>query len=776
MSRPIESDTLHQFFESSLDMLCVAGTDGYFKVLNPAWEQTLGYSRSELLGQPYLEFVHADDRDRTIREASGLAEGKPTVSFENRYRCQDGSYKWLFWKSVPVGTTGQIFAIAHDITERKVQEEEIAALNAGLERRVQERTQALEESQRTLKNLLSNLPGMAYRCRNDQDWTMEYVSEGARDLTGCAPGDLLHNRVLSYAALILPEDRGTVAIAVEAALESKSPFEIEYRIVTSGGETRWVWEQGRGVYAVGGELLHLEGLVIDITERKRAEQTVQRQARLIDEARDGIFVRDMDGRIEFWSKGAERIFGRPAEDVLGKPAVEVLPWGSSADFEKAMQATVEKGEWNGQFQGALDGGREIAVESRWSLLRGKDGEPAGALTIATDITERKRLEEQLLRAQRLESVGTLASGIAHDLNNALTPILMAVQVLQRKYPDTEQRTLEMLESAAKRGARLVKQVLTFGRGIAGEPILLDVRHRINDFKTVVEQTFPSSIRMHLDVPSELWAVLADPTQIDQVIMNLAVNARDAMPDGGTLTVRAKNVTLDETYIRMQIDAVPGPYVQIEVADTGQGMPPGVRDRIFEPFFTTKDVTKGTGLGLSTVHTIVKNHGGFVNVYSEVGRGATFRVYLPAADGEAAQAVEKRKATSLRGDGRRILVADDDLLVREMVASLLEDAGYRVAGVENGADAVARYAQGGIDVALIDWEMPVMNGRQTIQAIRQINPDARIIACSGISHVAEISTLDAPVPFLPKPYTAEDLMGKLAGLAGDRAPQGGKEPS
>lgn len=624
------------FFALSLDLLCIAGFDGCFKQLNPAWEKTLGFSTEELLEKPFIEFVHPEDRERTAEETQKLARGGETIFFQNRYRCRDGSYKWLSWKATSQIERQLIYAIARDVTERKQYEEALADLNATLERRVEERTEKLQE-----------------------------------------------------------------------------------------------------------------------------------QAALIDAAREAIFVRDVEDRIVFWSKGAELMFGKTAGDVIGKRAADVLPWGSSLEFGVAMTAAIEKGEWSGQFRGKTEEGRELVVESHWSLLRTGDGKPKGALSITADITQRKRLEEQLLRAQRMESVGTLASGIAHDLNNALTPVLMAVQLLRRKFPDVEDRTLQMLESSAKRAARLVKQVLTFGRGLAGERILLQLRHQIKDFGRVAEQTFPKSIRFHIDLPKELWNVSADPTQMDQVLMNLGVNARDAMPNGGTLTIRAKNVMLDETYTRMQVDARPGPYVQLEVADTGSGIPPGVLERIFEPFFTTKDVGKGTGLGLSTVHTIVKNHGGFINVYSEVGRGTTFRVYVPAVEGEAVTKPESRLALT-EGCGELILVADDDPLVRQMVASVLEDSGYRVAGVENGAEAVARYAQGGIDLVLVDWEMPVMNGIQTVQAIRKIHPKALVIASSGISHVAEFSNLDSPVPFLPKPYTAEDLLNKLAEVTGRSA--------
>lgn len=764
-------DLAHDFFELSLDMLAVAGTDGYFKLLNSSWERTLGHSIGVLLAKPYIDFVHPDDREATIREGSQLASGIPSVSFENRYRCADGSYKWLLWKATPREGSQHIFAVARDITDRKRHEQALIDINNLLTGRFNEQSEeledtveSLEQSRAALQGLASNLPGMVYRCRNDVDWTMMYISHGVEELTGYTEAALIDNTAISYADLIEPDDRTMVAEIVDSSLAHNNQFETEYRIRTASGEQKWVWEQGRAVYREDGELLYLEGLILDVTERRRAEQLVRDQAALLDEARDAILVRDVEGRIVFWNKGAERIFGWQADEVLGKPAADVLARGSSQS-RAAMTETLEKGLWSGELKERTKDGKDILVESRWSLLRSETGEARGALTIATDITDRKRLEAQLLRAQRLESVGTLASGIAHDLNNALTPVLMGVQMLRRKSGSGDQRTLEMLETSAQRGANLVKQVLTFGRGMAGEPIPLDLSHAVKEFQKVADQIFPKSIRVKVDIPEGVWTVSADPTQIDQILMNLGVNARDAMPDGGTLTIRTCNVSVDTAYARMCPDANPGSYVLVEVNDTGQGMPKEIAERVFEPFFTTKEVGKGTGLGLSTVHTIIRNHGGFANVYSEVGRGTTFRVYIPATEGVKAE-LQPTARVAAPGRGQTIMVVDDEDLIREMVTSLLEEAGYKSICVKNGAEAVARYAQGGVDVVIMDWEMPVMNGRQTVQAIRNIDSGARIIASSGMPHADEINSLDIPVPFLPKPYTGEVLLTKLAELAGE----------
>src|SRR5215217_4086992 len=337
----------------------------------------------------------------------------------------------------------------------------------------------------------------------------------------------------------------------------------------------------------------------DITERKRAEERIREQAALLDEARDAIVVRGLDHKILFWNKGAERLYGWTPEEAVGRTARELDLQSelNEAQFEEGWRAIRERGEWSGEF--------------RWTLVRSDSGEPRSILVINTDITERRKIEQQLLRAQRMESIGTLAGGIAHDLNNILSPILMSIQMLQLKVEDpTAGQWLELLQTNAERGADMVRQVLSFARGVEGERVTLQPKHLVKEVVKILKDTLPKSIEIRYDVAPDLWTVSADATQVHQVLMNLAVNARDAMPRGGELTVHAENVTLDENFARMHIEAEPGRFVMVSVADTGEGMQPEVVARVFEPFFTTKEIGKGTGLGLSTALTIVRSHGGF----------------------------------------------------------------------------------------------------------------------------------------------------------------------
>src|ERR1043165_7241221 len=370
----------------------------------------------------------------------------------------------------------------------------------------------------------------------------------------------------------------------------------------------------------------------DITERKRAEEQIREQAALLDQAQDAILVRDLDHNILFWNKGAEKIYGWTAEEVVGRNATDVLFKDHSEPFDAARQAIIQNGEWQGEMHQPRRDGAEINVQSRWTLVRDDQGQPKSILVINTDITEKKRMESQFLRAQRMESIGTLAGGIAHDLNNVLSPILMAIDMLQLKTTDESSRKwLDVLRSNAERGGNMVRQVLSFARGVEGERVALQPKHLIKEIVKILRETLPKSIEINFTIPEDLWIISADATQIHQVLMNLCVNARDAMPEGGSISIRAENVSVDENYARMHIEAKAGRFVVISVADTGPGMTQEIQSRIFEPFFTTKEMTKGTGLGLSTALTIVKSHGGFINVYSELHRGSQFSVYLPAIE-------------------------------------------------------------------------------------------------------------------------------------------------
>ena len=502
-----------------------------------------------------------------------------------------------------------------------------------------------------------------------------------------------------------------------------------------------------------------------LRDRKLAEEKIREQAALLDVTTDAICVRDLNNEIIFWNKGAETLFGWQATEVWGKNASELLYDEFSPEIEAALLQVVSKGKWQGELNKLTKMDKEILVASRWSLVCDEQGKPKSILTVDTDITDKKHLEAQLFRAQRLESIGTLASGIAHDLNNILTPILAGAQLLPLKFPDADERTqhlLEILEINARRGADLVKQVLSFARGVEGKRITLQLRHIIMEVAKILKETFPKSIEISTDIPQNLWMVSADSTQLHQVLMNLCVNARDAMPNGGILDISAENLLIDENSARINLEAKEGPYIVITVSDTGGGISKEILDRIFEPFFTTKDVGQGTGLGLSTVLGIVKSHGGFVNVYSEPRSGTSFKVYLPAVEGMETLTLEELPPQ--RGHGELILLVDDETAIQEITRTSLEAHNYKTLIASDGIEAIALYAKNmdKISAVLMDIMLPSLDGLTAIRTLRKINPQVRIIASSGLMSDNNLSAVAAigVNTFLSKPYTVNELLLSL----------------
>jgi signal transduction histidine kinase/CheY-like chemotaxis protein len=431
-----------------------------------------------------------------------------------------------------------------------------------------------------------------------------------------------------------------------------------------------------------------------------------------------------------------------------------------------LRQTIQREEWHGELAQSTKDGRTIFVESRWSLIRDHENKPKSILIINTDITERKKLEAQFFRAQRLESIGTLAGGIAHDLNNVLTPILVSLKLLREMKGETPGEVLDTLEASAHRGASIVQQVLSFARGVEGEKAVLQVKHPLNEVLKIAKDVFPRTIEIRSHFEQDLWPVTGDATQLHQVFMNLVVNARDAMPNGGRITIESRNTQIDENYARMQPEAKPGPYVVISVSDTGTGIAPAVLPKIFEPFFTTKDIGKGTGLGLSTAAGIVRSHNGFLAVYSELGQGSSFKVYLPAAESRPESQPEQRGTAALpQGHGEMVMVVDDEAAIREIIKVTLENNGYKVITANDGTEAVAAFAtqKRKVHAVMVDLMMPFMDGIATIRALQKMQPTTKVIGISGLMDQARIGQLNeiGGVCFLAKPFTTEQILAMLA---------------
>jgi signal transduction histidine kinase/CheY-like chemotaxis protein len=436
----------------------------------------------------------------------------------------------------------------------------------------------------------------------------------------------------------------------------------------------------------------------------------------------------------------------------------------SADLEVVAAEDAGAESWSAEIRFQRPDGSHALVQDRGFIIRDAEGKSVRMVGGMRDLTEQRKLETQYLRAQRMESIGTLAFGIAHDLNNVLAPILMSIELLKQDAGIAAGRRniLDIIHVSCRRGADLVHQVLSFARGLDGQRIVIRLLNLITDLGRIISETFPRNIRIVTEVPIDLWPITGDPTQLHQVLLNLAVNARDAMPAGGTLTLAASNVIIDALYAGMSPDAKIGAHVCLRVSDTGLGMSPEIRERIFEPFFTTKALGKGTGLGLATVHAIVKSHGGFLSVESEVGQGTTFKIYLEANPALPAIDTPHPFAEDLpRGRGELVLVVDDEFSILNITQQTLEAFGYRVLTAFDGAEAVALYAQQPQDIALVvtDMMMPIMDGATTIQVLTRINPAVRIIAASGLDaaeNVAKATSAGAK-NFLAKPYTAQSLI-------------------
>jgi PAS domain S-box-containing protein len=507
---------------------------------------------------------------------------------------------------------------------------------------------------------------------------------------------------------------------------------------------------------------NLLGMIRDTSERKRAEEQIAEQATFLDKAQDAIFVRDLEGKMLFWNKGAERMYGWTRKEVVSRKMDELL-YTHPKELKEAYRVTMSRGDWHGELQHLTKDGDELMIESRWTLIRDNEGLAKSVLAINTDITEKKMIEAQFMRAQRMESIGTLAGGIAHDLNNILAPIMMSIGLLKKTSSDPmSTKILETIEVSAKRGADIVRQVLSFARGLEGERIEVQLKHLLSEIQSIIKDTFPKDIRMEFSIPNDIWTILGDPTQVHQILLNLCVNARDAMPNGGSLSVKVENCVLDEHYAAMNLQAQAGRYVQISVADTGTGIPPNLLDKIFEPFFTTKAINKGTGLGLSTVMAIVKSHGGLINVYSEPNKGTTFKVYLPAMEMSSEARKEQLEQASLpRGNGEVVLLVDDEASILTITTQTLLAFGYNVLAATDGAEAVAVYAERKNDIAVVltDMAMPIMDGAATIRALTKMNPKLKIIAASGLHANADMTKASGVgiKHFLTKPYTAETLL-------------------
>ncbi|CAN5750914.1 hypothetical protein BH11MYX3_BH11MYX3_15960 [soil metagenome] len=616
---------LDGFFEVSLELLCIAGMDGRFRRLNPAWERALGWSRAELTGRPWLEFVHPDDLEATEREGAKLAAGAVTIEFANRYRTNWGTYRWLQWTCTPLVEDGLIYATAHDVTERRLAREQLILLAS---------------------------------------------------------------------------------------------------IVSSSG--------------------------------------------------DAIFSRGLDGAIRSWNRGAENLTQYTAAEAIGQPVTMLYPADQRAELA-TVRVQPDGGNLGEQREMVLvrKDGSHVEVSMSSAPLQTETGEVIGASIIARDISERRRgeavlrrTEEQLLQAQKMEAIGSLAGGVAHDFNNLLTVILSyADMMLEELNPsDPLHADLEQIRQSGVRASVLTRQLLAFSRKQILEPRVLDLNQVVVGVQRMLDRVLGEDIDLSLLTSPRLGRVFADAGQLEQVLMNLVVNARDAMPDGGNLTIETSNADLDASYAEAHVGVTAGAFVLLAVTDTGSGMDRATQARIFEPFFTTKQVGKGTGLGLATVFGIVQQSGGHIWVYSEPAIGTTFKIYLPRVDREVDPQELGVDASRPRGGVETILLVEDDAQVRTIMRSVLRKHGYNVLEAMNGGEAflVCEQFTATIHLLLTDVVMPHMSGRQLAERLAKLRPAMKVLYVSGYTEdtIVHHGVLDAGIEFLPKPITPDALLAKV----------------
>ncbi|MEO8480465.1 MAG: PAS domain S-box protein [Gemmatimonadota bacterium] len=628
-------------------------------------------------------------------------------------------------------------------------------------RREHHRHAADHEERVLLETILDSVPGTLYLFDEDGRylrWNQPFLEASgytAQELANLTPLDFFRGADIQRVTERITETMAVGESSVEAELVAKDGRRTPYFFTG-----RRIMYQGKPA---------LVGMGLDITERVRAEislrESEERFRQLTETIEEVFWISDPAAQRALYASPAfETIWGLPVSALYDDPAL----WASTVHPEdreavnEAMPLQLS-GDYDMTYRIVRPDGTTRWIRDRAYPVLDESGDPYRIVGIAEDVTEQKAIEGQFLRAQRMESIGTLAGGIAHDLNNVLTPILMSIDLLREESEESERtETLDIIETTARKGAEMIRQVLQFARGVDGRRVEIDMRELINDVVRIGNDTFLKTVQLHSDVARDLPPVSGDPTQLHQVLLNLSVNARDAMPDGGVIVITARS----EDLLRADAD------VLVEVTDTGTGMPPEVIDRIFEPFFTTKPQGKGTGLGLSTSLAIVTSHRGTIRVRSTPGRGTTFTIRLPTMAGSAVKRSPRSAGPIHRGQGEMILVVDDEPAIRSVTARLLQAHGYRVMLATNGREAVESYSahHNEIAVVLTDMMMPVMDGATAIERLRTIDPGVRLITVSGLadqSVLPQSGPGHRPIRHLAKPYTAGELMTVIdAALHGD----------
>ncbi|MBI5904868.1 MAG: PAS domain S-box protein [Deltaproteobacteria bacterium] len=632
-----------------------------------------------------------------------------------------------------------------------------------------------QDLSRRLVSLMNNVPGMVYR--GLPDWTLPFVGADIERFTGRSVEDFTSRR-LRWLGVVHPDDIDPLRKRIrEAVLAKERVLRLEYRLVHRDGGVRWVGDRRQMIYGDDGKLLWVDGLVLDITDRKKAEIALRLTQFTVDRGSDATYWMASDGRLLYVNDRTCEALGYTREELLAMRIQDINPdfpperWPAHWDDLRRCRTRT----WESIHR--TKDGRTIPVEITANYIE-FDGKEYNCAS-ARDITERKRAEEesvrlqsQLIQAQKMEALGLLAGGIAHDFNNLLTGILGYATLLRQK-PESGadvSKAAEIIQRAAERASHLTAQLLGFARKGKNLNVPVDLTRTVTGVTALLEGTLDRRIRIVTSFCPGDALVLGDPSQLDQVVMNLAVNACDAMPEGGRLRITTERVSLDDTFCCEHGGMIPGDYLLLSVGDTGVGIPRENLERIFDPFFTTKEQGKGTGLGLSMVFGIVKNHGGLLDVQSEVGVGTTFRVYLPENFSLKAKEAEGADDSALPHGRGKILLIDDQETVREVAQDMLRALGYEVITAVDGLDGVTRYRElwREIDLVVVDMIMPHLSGGDCFRRIKEINPHARVVLSSGYTMEGTIQEVmkEGILDFIQKPYRLEELsrvVGKALGV-------------
>jgi PAS domain S-box-containing protein len=751
-------ETQRQFHEMLANVALIAMTmnrDGAVTFCNDHLLRVTGWKREEVIGCDWFDrFIPSKHPEVKAMFFEMMAKGEIPAHYENPIRTKSGEERDIVWNNTVLrdvdGNVIGTASIGEDVTERRRAEEAL--------RLSEQRFRQLAESIREVFWLTD--PGRTAILYLSPAY--ETVWGRARESAMAAPDKWLD--------AVHPDDRGRLLAALPR--QASGDYEEEFRIVRPDGAVRWIRDRAFPVHDEKGVVYRIAGVAEDITERKQEEQSrramEERFSAIFHSSPVGIAYSTVGGLLIDVNAQLAKMLGYSREEVVGRTVHDLHFWANPGDRAPVMARLQRDGvvlNEEVKFQQKSGDIRTVLLSLQSLQLA---NEPV-FVAMLIDVTQLKAMESQLHRAERMESVGQLASGIAHDMNNILAPIMMAAPLLRMPLrPADVEKTLTTIEVSAKRGADLVRQLLTIGRGADGERAPMDVSGVVSETGKIATETFPKNIDVVVEVAADLWRVRGNAAQLHQVLLNLCVNARDAMPSGGRLRLTAANLSCTGGEPKRHPEMKPGNYVLLTATDTGMGIPAHLAEKIFEPFFTTKELGKGTGLGLSMVAGIVKAHGGLVNLRSREGEGTTFEVFLPATD-DATQDTGSRPPAVMLGNDELVLVVDDEESVRTIVRDTLVRHRYRVITATDGADALAAYAQaaGEIKAVLIDLEMPVMDGVTFARALRRVNPRIPLIVSTGLGgdrgpdrRQAELEALDVAA-IVTKPYTAERLLAVIS---------------